>query len=730
MLRFAFFCLTFYALTAPLAAQPSPQYPTAKEVSELLQKEPISEATWDAWKLRLLDWMHDTSRDVDAAYDEARRYLRSLTPDGDSLPAPYDNDYLAWYLLSGVHFREAKSAPNGPPPQAMALAEATLKRSLALRPEFGRSHRNLAGLHLLKARPGDPKEYEELRSAAQELATARQFDPSLHLGAERGEVAMREKRYADAERDFRDACEEHPEDVGVFQAYARSLFYNPTPGKPRAPLLDEAVKRFPSDGPLACLHAGLLAVDNQFPEARAELARARSLGQDPKLILGPDDLRAIDTGDGGEALPWPERFGWFLARCAGFYFSVIALMAVIGTLLAGCTRGRHALNLLGKGAAVPVQQGQVIPAQSETLLAYLYGLSLTIGLVLFYVSIPLVILGLLGVTALLLWVQLPIVLVVLSAVVGLAMAWSVYKTLFTRPASGSFGLRAEPGAHPKLEFVLNGVAGRIDSSVVSEIYLAAGSAIGVHQEGRGPFGIFGVKRRVLTLGLSTLRYLSVGELQAILAHEYAHFSQQDTFFSRFIYQVQLSIEHALNGLASAGGRLSYVNPFYRFLYLYYKSYSLLAAGYSRSREFLADRMACSLYGADVFRNALTKVCTDGALFEMTIYDNVANLLREQKAFVNMYEAFQSSRDTQMTEEERAQMYQKILNEEGSLFGAEPTYKERIEAIAVWPKGEHPDPAPAMGLLENAAHVEEELTKFMTDYIGYVQHLQAQAAQPA
>ena len=50
-------------------------------------------------------------------------------------------------------------------------------------------------------------------------------------------------------------------------------------------------------------------------------------------------------------------------------------------------------------------------------------------------------------------------------------------------------------------------------------------------------------------------------------------------------------------------------------------------------------MACSLYGANVFGSALTKVCTEGPLFEMTMYSSVSNLLSEQKAFINMYEAF-------------------------------------------------------------------------------------------
>src|SRR5262249_2667899 len=113
---------------------------------------------------------------------------------------------------------------------------------------------------------------------------------------------------------------------------------------------------------------------------------------------------------------------------------------------------------------------------------------------------------------------------------------------------------------PQLYAALAEVAQKVDTQPVYQVYLSHGSSIGVYQEGRGPFGLLGVKRRVLTLGLSTMHYLSVSELKSILAHEYAHFSHSDTFYHRFIYQVTVSIQEALSGMAASGGYLTYVNP--------------------------------------------------------------------------------------------------------------------------------------------------------------------------
>ena len=116
-------------------------------------------------------------------------------------------------------------------------------------------------------------------------------------------------------------------------------------------------------------------------------------------------------------------------------------------------------------------------------------------------------------------------------------------------------------------------------------------------------------------------FLTIDELKAILAHEYAHFSHNDTLYNRFLAQVSLSIREARVGMAKAGGWVTLINPFYWCFYLYAKSYAMLSAGFSRSREYLADRMACCLFGADVFISARAKVITEGTLFEVLIFDS-------------------------------------------------------------------------------------------------------------
>ncbi len=722
---------TWLLAVVPAAAQDRGAYPSAAEVKELLQREPITEASWPAWKERLTSWFGDRTRQTDEAYRAAERFARSQANAAGELPQKYTRDYLAWYFLGGSYMLDTSYGPRDPGRAEMAYRWCTL-----VAPKFARGHRNLAWaiserVQASRGSEARPADVGALQVAQGELDKARLLDPDLPLSGVEAVIALRAGRYDTAERLLDAELRAHPEDVGTASLLAQAVLMNPAAQKRSAARIGPLVERFPAHSPLAALHALALADDGRTREAYHELARARTLdGPPPEEVLGPTLVRQIEEAGRPGYL---EQFLWVMLYFAAAYAAIMLLMAGAGVVLAMLTRGTAALELLRKQSPdALVAEGQVARVQRETLLARLYGLALVAGLVLFYAAIPFVIAGMLGLTALLVYLiflggRIPIKLVAIIVVVGGVGAWSVFKSLFARPASGAFGLPKSAADCPRIHELLGEVARRVDTDPVDEVFIAPGSAVGVHQEGRGPFGVFGVKRRVLTLGLSTVRFLSVGELKAILAHEYAHFSHKDTFYGRFIYQVHLSIESALWGMRSSGGTISYVNPFYWFLWLYYKSYSLLAAGYSRSREFLADRMAATLYGADQFTRALTKVCTDGTLFEMTVYDHISQLLAEQKAFINMYQAFQEYRDEQIPREEREQLYQKLLAERGSLFASHPTFAERIEAVRALAPAAAPDDRPALELFEQPEAVEKEMTQFLTDYLAFLQHLRTQAA---
>jgi Zn-dependent protease with chaperone function/Tfp pilus assembly protein PilF len=419
-----------------------------------------------------------------------------------------------------------------------------------------------------------------------------------------------------------------------------------------------------------------------------------------------------------------KTVGFWALMFTLFYGTVMASMCLAGLYLARHTKGPKALDLLDKAPHQLVAPGgHVARAEHESWLTRWYGIGLFLALILFYASLPLVFVGLLLVFLL----SLVLFLIFptdrhgrrgeeefLRASTGGMKA--VFKAMFARVGTGSFGMLLVNENSPRFFKAITDVARRVDTEPVDEVWIAPGAEFSVHQEGRGPFGVFGSRKRVLTVGLCVLHYLSISEMQAILAHEYAHFSHADTFWHRFIFQVSLSLRVAMREMARSGGWVTAINPFYWFFFLYSKSYSLLAAGFSRSREFLADRMACSLYGSDVFIRGLIKACTDGQLFYKEMGDKIVGLLKKGKAYVNMYKAFRDIRDNKYSDEERRRMYKRMLDDEPSVFDSHPTFAERLEAAKLLPRATTTTDASSLLLFEEPEHIEQKLTDFFTEVV--------------
>lgn len=692
-------------------------FPSKSEVEALVAKEPVTKANWPIWKKRLLAWIGDRSRAPEAAFDAARSFVGAQANADGQLTGELADDAFAWYEL-GSYFLYLRSQPTDA--TAVGKGEAAFRKSIILDPNFARAHRNLA-LALILGTANDMKATE----AGVELSVAAKLDPQLPLTLERGLVKMKTKDYAGAEAAFDAALRDEPDNSAAALYLAQAIVSNANRKGSRAEPLAKLSERFPAEAGLVCFHGVGLAMDSRFREAVKELDRAKSMGADPDKMFAPGFVDAVR-----EATKWSwfEIAAWGFGGFVVFYAVVMSVMALGGLLLASRTRGDKALALIGDANQTLLTSGQIARTHEESTLAKLYLAALMLGLLLFYLSLPFVTLGILAVFGSMIlfffWLgRIPIKLVVLLAFAGIAGAWSVISGMFAGAGRGSFGLQLSKEQIPRLHGVVEEVAKKVETGVVNEIYIAPGAEIGVHQEGRGPFGLFGSKRRVLTLGMAAMHVLTVAELKSILAHEYAHFSHQDTFYSRFIYQVTLSIRHALGGMAATGGLFHYINPSYWFLVLYFKSYALLSAGFSRSREFLADRMAATLYGSDVFATALKNVSTDGALYEIAVYQNLASLLEKDQALVNMYDSFRQFRDGQVEVKERDAIYARMLEEKAPLFASHPSYRERLTAIAPLPKAETVDSTPAIELFEAPDELQKELTEFLAGRV-VIAHQQA------
>ena len=122
---------------------------------------------------------------------------------------------------------------------------------------------------------------------------------------------------------------------------------------------------------------------------------------------------------------------------------------------------------------------------------------------------------------------------------------------------------------------------------------------------RARFGMFGVPRRFLTVGLPLLDALSREECVAILAHEMAHVSRRHG--RRAAWVARLSVTWQSIAISLTMGRHWGRGPFLPFFRWYAPRYDLYAQAVSRRDEHESDAMAAGCAGSEVAARAMLRM---------------------------------------------------------------------------------------------------------------------------
>jgi Zn-dependent protease with chaperone function len=509
---------------------------------------------------------------------------------------------------------------------------------------------------------------------------------------------------------FQRALEEEPDNVVAARLLTKSLLNHAGTGRdsPKvAEVLDtcrELCRRFPQDPDLHVACAAALFRNGRNIEANDALQRAKDLGGNLDRLAGPDaetTIREAAQRQAAERLLWSSLVGGAAGLTAW-----IPIMFLLGVLLAVCIPRKPSSNIV-------LQEDN----REGVWLERFYLLVLSLSLLMFYLSVPFVALGLLAIT-LALFVLMLVVRIIHVGILyrGFFATWGVIRAAFLGPSRDVLGLVTAQDEQPQLFATLGEVAQRLNTTPVATVYLTPRSQISVREEGRGPFGLFR-RRRVMEIGIPTFSLVTMSEFKSILAHEYGHFTHQDTFYSRFIFQVSNSLAYSLAVMNAAAGGANYVNPFYWFYWLYLRAYAVLAAGFSRSCEFLADRRALLAYGKGAFISGMTKVSVDGAMFEASAIQSIRKEMGAGRAYVNVFETFRQFRDQTDLADAQREVLDGLRAVKPGWFDSHPTFSERIAVADCYPESAAPpDSGAATGLLSNVSGIEEQLTNLLTDYL--------------
>ncbi|MCA9697104.1 MAG: M48 family metalloprotease, partial [Myxococcales bacterium] len=328
------------------------------------------------------------------------------------------------------------------------------------------------------------------------------------------------------------------------------------------------------------------AMRGELEAARASLERAHAAGLDDDIY---QEIAANLVEPESPLLSWGRRAGLVL----GGWLALAAFLIGAGFGLSHLTlaEAESVVGKAGLGASA---------SASDSRLHKAYAMVLWLCCAYYYVSVPIILLLVIGLGGGLIWLifslgRIPVKIVVMIVVFVGATVVAVLKSFFTRPSDAPPGKALDPREAPGLRALLDEVAAKVGTRPVDTVYLTPGTDIAVFERGGLLAKLRGKGERCLLLGVGVLEGLDTDALRAILAHEYGHFSNEDTAGGNFALGVRRSVVHSAVGLAEAGAA-GWYNPAWLFLNGFHRVFLRISQGASRLQEVLADRWAARSYG--------------------------------------------------------------------------------------------------------------------------------------
>lgn len=195
---------------------------------------------------------------------------------------------------------------------------------------------------------------------------------------------------------------------------------------------------------------------------------------------------------------------------------------------------------------------------------------------------------------------------------------------FVRHGEGDDGLEVTPADQPELFAFLHKLADRAGAPRPHRVFLSARVNAAVFYD-LSLLNLVFPSRKNLEIGLGLVNALTLGELRAVLAHEFGHFAQRSMAVGRWVYVAQQIAGHLvarrdklddfLAALSRFDIRLAWVGWLLNLIVWSIRSLVdsafqlvlLMQRALSREMEMNADLVAVSLTGSDALIHALHRL---------------------------------------------------------------------------------------------------------------------------
>lgn len=433
-----------------------------------------------------------------------------------------------------------------------------------------------------------------------------------------------------------------------------------------------------------------------FSLARERLEKARD-------ALPPDKYQEL-AARLDQAEPWTSRYGPLAGWATVGWLALLGAMALVGL-------GLSALTL--SSARTLAGQKDARATGGAVTLRSVYRAVMALGSVLFYVSLPFVALGVVGLFGGLAYLTLavghvPVKLLLIALFVGGASLFALVKSVFVRGDDSDPGLKLDWQRAPRLKAFIDEVAKQVGTRTVDTLFITPGTDLAVFERGSYLKKLKGEGERCLILGRGVLDAFERRGFRSVLAHEFGHFSHQDTAGGGMALVGRRSLMRMGQALAESGVATWY-NPAWLFFRAYFAIYMRISQGASRLQEVLADRVAIFTFGSAAFAQGYRHVIERSVRFDFHVSRTIQEVVDNKLPLTNLYRF--APRGAEPSEDIAKAIEETIARPAGP-FDSHPSSKERLEwaaALAVQVPAAAEDQEQVLSLFDDLEALERQIT---------------------
>jgi Zn-dependent protease with chaperone function len=292
------------------------------------------------------------------------------------------------------------------------------------------------------------------------------------------------------------------------------------------------------------------------------------------------------------------------------------------------------------------------------------------------------------------------------ALIPLAFIFIILRALWVR-FDAPEGIALSRRNHKPLFEVIAELRAQLHGPRIHQVLLTDEFNAAIVQKPR--LGIFGWPKNYLILGLPAMRALSPEQFKAVLAHEYCHLAGAHGKFGAWIYRIRQTWTQLLGKLEAQQHWGSFVfSPFLKWYAPFLNAYSFVLA---RENEYLADRCAADVVGAETAADALVSVATKGLFISRRLWPRIYEQANDQPVPSHGLHFFMPQALSEEYPQNAGEFLTQAMRVKTSNLDTHPALADRVAAL-----GQQPRIPPRVGTDAATQYLGETLP-------GYVQRFE-------